>query len=85
MIQETECPDVVGFTVEEARRILKGSGFEISRIITTLPPRQRNMDYNDTFRVLRVNSVKGKKVELLVSNNGLERNTADLAGNTDDE
>ena len=67
MTQEIDCPDITGFTLGEARVSLINAGFEISRIITTFPPRQRDANYNDSFRVLRINSVEGARVELLVS------------------
>ncbi|HHV98138.1 MAG TPA: hypothetical protein GXX36_00960 [Clostridiaceae bacterium] len=72
MTQKVDCPDVSGFTLGEARAFLKNAGFEISSITTTSPPRRRHTDYNDSFRVLRINNIEGTKVELLVSDTDQE-------------
>jgi len=72
MAQKIDYPDVSGFTLGEARAFLINAGFEISGIITTSPPKQRHTDYNDSFRVLRINCIEESKVELLVSNTDQE-------------
>ena len=63
-----DIPDVIGFTVEQARIMLLESGFIIHKVETTSPPRERSSEYRDSYRVIRVKHIEGNKVELLVCN-----------------
>ena len=58
-------PDVLGFTLSEAKAMLSSSGINICRITVTAPPKCKTVEYDDCCRVI---SLKGdnNKVELLV-------------------
>ncbi len=59
-------PDVVGFTLKDAGKMLNASGFNVHTIIVTAPPRRRDLRYDDNSRVIRLRVIDGNKVELLV-------------------
>ncbi|HHV58777.1 MAG TPA: hypothetical protein GXX49_00490 [Clostridiaceae bacterium] len=59
-------PDIAGYTLDEARKILDKQGYEIYNVKVTAPPGERITDYDDFFRVVKVMPVDGNKVELLV-------------------
>lgn len=59
-------PDVVGFTLKDAGKILNASGFSVHTIIVTAPPRRRALKHDDNFRVIRLCVIDGDKTELLV-------------------
>ena len=64
-----EVPDVVGFTLAEAKRILAGAGIGIRAVRVTSPPRRRCEGYDDSFRVIRVRAAQEDgQVELLICN-----------------
>ena len=58
-------PDVLGFTLGEAKVLLDGKGINICRITVTAPPKGKTAEYDDCCRVI---SLKGdsNEVELLV-------------------
>lgn len=59
-------PDIVGFTLADARKVLDEADIEIEKIIVTAPPRCTDREYNDSFRVIRQKKISKQKVELLV-------------------
>ncbi|HOJ10576.1 MAG TPA: hypothetical protein PK733_08285 [Clostridiales bacterium] len=61
-------PDVSGYYLKNALKIINECGVEIVDIKITAPPRCRSKDYDDDFRVLRIRSVGPNKVELVVCN-----------------
>ncbi|MDP4092542.1 MAG: hypothetical protein Q8920_04205 [Bacillota bacterium] len=61
-----ELPDVLGLPVERARYLLKEKGIDIIKLKTTVPPRYRNVEPDESWRVLRVNFIEGRQVELLI-------------------
>jgi len=46
-------PDIAGYTLDEARKILDKQGYEIYNVKVTAPPGERITDYDDFFRVER--------------------------------
>ena len=61
-----QIPDVMGFTLGEARGIMDAAGTTISSIIVTAPPKDICKDYDDSFRIVRLKAIGEKTVELLV-------------------
>jgi len=61
-------PDVVGYTLGEAKVLLEREGVLVDAVSITSPPRCRHLDYNDDFRVIRLKVIDDKKVQLLVCN-----------------
>lgn len=63
-------PDVVGFTIEDARKMLKTAGFSVHAVRVTAPPRHRTLEYDDNCRVIRLHIIDGDRTELLVCGPG---------------
>lgn len=59
-------PDVIGFKLSDAMRIIESSGMDIGRIKVTAPPRCKDMPYNESFRVIRLEVNEFNEIELLV-------------------
>lgn len=59
-------PDIIGYPLGEARKLLTDAGIEILKVLVTAPPREKTEYYDDTYRVIRWTQ-KDKKAELLVS------------------
>jgi len=59
-------PDVAGYTLEDARKLIIEAGFDICSILLTAPSRVNSMDIDDKCRVLRIKEIKEGKLELLV-------------------
>ncbi len=58
--------DIVGLTLEDARAVLTREGFTETTIKVTAPPREKSRNFDESYRVLRVNSIHGKSIEILV-------------------
>lgn len=58
--------DVVGFTLGEARALLKDACVDIHSIKVTSPPKSRSEAYCEDYRVVNVKEVEEKSVELIV-------------------
>lgn len=63
-------PDIVGFTLADAREMLEKCGLNICSIQMTAPPRAGRFEHNNRSRVIRVKIIEEKNVELLVCNPG---------------
>ena len=61
-----QIPDVVGYTLCEAREILNVHKINISGIKTATTPKDSSQDYNDSYRVLRMEILGDSDVELLI-------------------
>ncbi|MCX7711842.1 MAG: hypothetical protein N2484_18520 [Clostridia bacterium] len=61
-----ELPDIVGFTLMEAKHIMAKTEFVIGSVKVTLPPRTEMCTAEDHFRVVRIEQVDTQKVELTV-------------------
>lgn len=59
-------PDIVGFTLGEARRRIEQAGYEPGDIRMTAPPRERSESYSEDYRVVRATGASGRKVDLLI-------------------
>lgn len=59
-------PDIIGYTLEEARAILDKENILIDCVKVTAPPKQKTDEYQEHFRVIRWNRIEQQKVELLV-------------------
>lgn len=59
-------PDVVGFTLGEAKKLLDLSGIDVCSIKVTSPPREKDTCFDANFRVIRLEVITDNKVEVLV-------------------
>lgn len=61
-------PDVIGFTLREAREMLAGAGIDVSdvEIEITAPPRRRGTGWHDNCRVVRIKAEDNGKMALIV-------------------
>lgn len=59
-------PDVVGFTLIDAKKILEQEGVEINSITLTAPPKETKGIPDDLCRVIKQNVINDKNVELIV-------------------
>jgi len=58
--------DVIGFEFRNAKEILEQKDIRIANIKVTAPPRHNNIGNKDYFRVLRVDIIGEKEVEILI-------------------
>lgn len=68
MMEKKDIPDVSGFRLEHAIRILSSHGAYRISIRATSPPRLRSAGYDGNSRVMRGRLCENNTVELLVSN-----------------
>ncbi len=59
-------PDVAGYTLGNAKAILKDAGVKIHSVVITSPPREKIFECQDYFRVVKINTLDNKNVELIV-------------------
>lgn len=59
-------PDVAGYTLGDARVLLENAGVEILEIEITSPPKHKLDAYEENFRVIRVQKLDNKSVNLLI-------------------
>ncbi|WP_051571936.1 hypothetical protein [Ruminiclostridium cellobioparum] len=51
---------LIGYTLGDAFKLAREEGFEIGEITITSPPKMEILEYDDSFRVLRVNTSENK-------------------------
>ncbi len=61
-----EIPDIIGFNLGDALEVLKKGNIPICKIDVTSAPRLKCLQYDDSFKVLRMSSTVDKKVKLLI-------------------
>jgi hypothetical protein len=61
-----DMPDITGYTLGEARRLLEAAGIGLASVTVTAPPRKKSSSYDDSFRVIRCKAVNEECVELLI-------------------
>lgn len=61
-------PDVSGYRLEQAIKILEKKGFDKFAIHTTAPPRMRDAGYDGNSRVIRQTFSEDGSIHLLVCN-----------------
>jgi hypothetical protein len=61
-----DIPDIIGLDYKNAKEILEHKGIKIANIKNTAPPRYVNNCYKDYFRVLRIDIIREKEVEILI-------------------
>jgi len=59
-------PDVVGYTLGEAVKLLQEQGITISAVGITAPPKSRTVEYDDSYRVIRQRFIDENKIEILI-------------------
>jgi len=62
----TDINHLIGFTLGDALKIALEKGYYVENISITSPPRMEISVYDDSFRVLRVHSLEGKRLTILV-------------------
>lgn len=68
MMDNIRMPDVSGFRLEKAIKLLSSSGVEKVNVRLTASPRLRQAGYNGNSRVVRQSRTADGTVELLVCN-----------------
>lgn len=68
LTKKDHLPDVSGYRLEDALKVLKSYGVEKIEILQTAPPRQRDAAQDGNSRVIRQVSSAEHSVELLVCN-----------------
>jgi len=69
-------PDVCGFKLKDAVKLIKEQGIENYIIMLTAPPRLRNSGYGEESRIVRQRVTGDGKLELIVSNVVQDENKA---------
>jgi hypothetical protein len=59
-------PEVVGLTLGDVKNELEHEGIEIESIEVTSPPRQKSLEAEDFYRVIRMEITSTNKARLLV-------------------
>lgn len=59
-------PDVIGLDYKSAKKLFEQKNIKIAGIKLTAPPRYVNDGYKDYFRVLRVDIIGDREVEVLI-------------------
>jgi hypothetical protein len=62
----TDIDHLIGFTLGDALKVALENGYYVENISITAPPRLRVSEYDHSFRVLRVHSLAGKRLTILV-------------------
>lgn len=63
-----QIPDVAGFTLGEAIELINRTGLNIRHVRVTAPPRLKHGGYNESYRVIKLETVNRKEIDLLVCN-----------------
>lgn len=61
-----DTPDIIGFELSEAVKILEDLGLEVGSVKITTPPRQKDLRIRDSYRVVRITKSENGLFELLV-------------------
>lgn len=61
-----ELPDIAGYTIKDAMSILNNSGWTVNNILIVKPPRDVIEQYDDSFRIIKVQKILDKSLNLLV-------------------
>jgi hypothetical protein len=59
-------PDIIGYTIEEARNKLQQCGIHIESISITAPPKEKLTEFDIRFRVIKVSVIDENKIDLLI-------------------
>lgn len=62
----TDINNLIGFTLEDALKIALEKGYCVENISITAPPRLEISEYDHSFRVLRVDALGDKRLNILV-------------------
>ncbi len=60
--------DIIGFTLGEAKEILKKRSVTIDEIIAAVPPKARDIEITDAWRVIMTRDTEPGAVQLIVCN-----------------
>lgn len=64
---------LIGFYLDKAKEIIENEGLELGEIVTTAPPRERPLAFNDKSRVIRAIKREDGKIDLLVSRDMMKK------------
>lgn len=67
-MEAAEIPEILGYPLGGARKILNARSLDIISIEITAPPRVKDTAWNEESRVIRAEISKDGKVSLLVCN-----------------
>ncbi len=59
-------PDIVGFTLGDAMAKLEKERITVDKVVVTSPPRERSNEYDDSYRVIKVNTIDSQSVQILI-------------------
>lgn len=62
-----ETVDVLGYTLGDAKTVLKEKEIIINNIIISAPPKLDIKYFDDSFRVIKINYYNEKKADLIIS------------------
>lgn len=58
--------DLVGFTLGDALKVVQEKGYTVENISVTSPPKLEISEYDQSFRVLRIQPLEGNRLTILV-------------------
>ncbi len=58
--------DLVGFTLGDVLKIVQKKGYTVDNISITSPPKLEISEYDQSFRVLRIQPLEGNSLTILV-------------------
>ena len=58
--------NLIGLTLGDVLKIVQEKGYSVESISITAPPRLEISEYDQSFRVLRVQPLEGKRLTILV-------------------
>jgi hypothetical protein len=61
-----EYPDVCGYTLIKAKQMLKDKGYQVEKVKILKPPRDNTLEYDDSYRVVKVKLLDESNIEVLV-------------------
>lgn len=59
-------PNCIGYKLEDARRLFEEAGIHIDSIQVTLPPRDKEREPAEHYRIVRQKLISEKNVQLIV-------------------
>ncbi|QNU65745.1 hypothetical protein EHE19_012570 [Ruminiclostridium herbifermentans] len=58
--------ELVGFTLGDALKVVQKKGYTVDNITITSPPKLEITEYDQSFRVLRIQPLEGNSLTILV-------------------
>ncbi len=61
-----EIPDIIGYSLREALKLFESQNIIIDSVRVTSAPRLKSSEYDDSYRIVRIDLTEGEKIKLLV-------------------